>query len=379
MATKAKKGNIKTVDIESLATSFRETGCVPLDLALTNGRGIPEGGSVLFFANSGCGKTTIFADMCKNVLERALEKGEDYKIVYVDIEGSRDLLLSMGLGPYIVSGNLILKEGSVTFNQLEEVYEDVLAWSEDPTNSKNKEEYKNVKIIIVDSLNMVQSQALMNKAVDDGDYGSNAKERNRFYQKYFARCKGAGLTNMYITQIRQKMDAMAFGEKTKAAIAESDKFYFDIVMKGSKSEGAAKDMEKVTINTVFGKQEIQNRCKVTLKTDKGEWVKNRYGHYPNVDLLLEFSKRVISTYTVREMLVDLGLISAGTNGRYTYSKLLQETLAPDGIEVDVTKNFLKKDINIFVTQNYKTLLNMLKANDLFKLIDTSIDIYDDGL
>ena len=113
MATKAKKGNIKTVDIESLATSFRETGCVPLDLALTNGRGIPEGGSVLFFANSGCGKTTIFADMCKNVLERALEKGEDYKIVYVDIEGSRDLLLSMGLGPYIVSGNLILKDTGI--------------------------------------------------------------------------------------------------------------------------------------------------------------------------------------------------------------------------------------------------------------------------
>ena len=47
MATKEKKkGSIQTVSIDSLATSFRETGCVPLDLALTNGKGIPEGGSI---------------------------------------------------------------------------------------------------------------------------------------------------------------------------------------------------------------------------------------------------------------------------------------------------------------------------------------------
>ena len=378
MATKEKKkGSIQTVSIESLATSFRETGCVPLDLALTNGKGIPEGGSILFYATSGCGKTTIYADMCKNLIERALEKGENYRIVYVDVEGSKELLLSMGLGPYIASGNLIIKTGAITFNQLEDIYEKVLGWYEDPSNSKNDEEYKDVKIIIVDSLNMVQSQALMEKAVDDGDFGSNAKERMRFYPKYFTRCKGAGVTNMYITQIRQALNAAAFAEQTKAAISGSDKFYFDIVMKGAKSERAATDMEKVKVNTAFGVTEIQNRCAVTLKTDKGEWVKNRYGHLPEVTLLLEYGKRVVSSYTIREMLCGYGLVEKGSSG---YFKLTPELIEALGLtDYDPTKNYRKRDVNIVVTQNLQNILNFLKANNMYKLIDENIDIYDDGL
>ena len=378
MATKEKKkGSIQTVSIDSLATSFRETGCVPLDLALTNGKGIPEGGSILFYATSGCGKTTIYADMCKNLIERALEKGENYRIVYVDVEGSKELLLSMGLGPYIASGNLIIKTGAITFNQLEDIYEKVLGWYEDPSNSKNDEEYKDVKIIIVDSLNMVQSQALMEKAVDDGDFGSNAKERMRFYPKYFTRCKGAGVTNMYITQIRQALNAAAFAEQTKAAISSSDKFYFDIVMKGAKSERAATDMEKVKVNTAFGVAEIQNRCAVALKTDKGEWVKNRYGHLPEVTLLLEYGKRVVSSYTIREMLCGYGLVEKGSSG---YFKLTPELIEALGLtDYDPTKNYRKRDVNIVVTQNLQNILNFLKANNMYKLIDENIDIYDDGL
>ncbi len=378
MATKEKKkGSIQTVSIDSLATSFRETGCVPLDLALTNGKGIPEGGSILFYATSGCGKTTIYADMCKNLIERALEKGENYRIVYVDVEGSKELLLSMGLGPYIASGNLILKTGAITFSQLEEIYEKILGWYEDPSNPKNDEEYKDVKIIIVDSLNMVQSQALMEKAVDDGDFGSNAKERMRFYPKYFTRCKGAGVTNMYITQIRQAINAAAFAEQTKAAISGSDKFYFDIVMKGAKSERSTTDMEKVKVTTAFGVMEIQNRCAVTLKTDKGEWVKNRYGHLPEVTLLLEYGKRVISSYTVREMLCGLGLIEKGTSGYFRVTPEFIEALELKN--VDPGKNYRKRDINIIVTKNLQGILNFLKANNMYRLIDDTIDVYDDGL
>ena len=373
---KSKKGSIRTVDIDSLSTSFRETGCIPMDLALTNGRGLPEGSSILFYATSGCGKTTIYADMTKHLLERALEKGESYKVVYVDVEGSRELLLSMGLGPYIASGDLILKEGAITFAQLEELYTKILSWHEDPENPKNDEEYKDVKAVIVDSLTVVQSQALIEKAVDDGDFGSNAKERIRFYPKYFSRCKAAGVTNLYITQIRVAQGAVAFAEQTKAAISSSDMFYFDIVMKGTKSEKAQKDAEKVTVNTAFGKMEMQSRCVVTIKSDKGSWVKNRYGHFPEVSILLEFGKRVVTSYTVREMLINLGYVTDKGSGYYLIGQVINDIL---GGNYETTKNVRKKEVNIMVSQNLETIVQFLKSENRFRILDTQEDIYDDGL
>ena len=240
--TKEKLGNIKTVSLEDLAPTFRETGCVPMDLALTNGKGMPVGASILMYAPAGVGKTTIFADMCRNLIESSLAKGEEYKIVYVDVEGSRNLLLSMGLGKYMISGNLILKEGAITFAQLEDIYAKILAWheldSEDSKNSKKLDpEYKDVKLIIVDSLSQVQSQALMEKGVDDGDFGSNAKERSRFYPKYFARCKACGVTNMYIAQMRVNVNAVGmFDPKEKPAVSTSDLFNYDIIIKASKTD-----------------------------------------------------------------------------------------------------------------------------------------------
>ena len=375
MATKtAKQGSMRTVSIDDLPTSFRETGCIPMDLALTNGRGLPEGGSVLFYATSGCGKTTIYADMVKHLLEKAAIQGEDYKVVYVDVEGSRELLLSMGLGGYIASGDLILKEGAITFAQLEEIYKKVLAWYDDPDNSKNDEEYKNVKVIVVDSLNMVQSQALMEKAVDDGDFGSNAKERSRFYPKYFTKCKAHGITNLYITQVRVNVNGTAFSEATKAAISPSDKFFFDIVLKGSKSERAQKDAEKVTVNTAFGALEMQDRCTVTISTGKGEWVKNRYGHYPDITLLLQYGKRVISAYSLREMLINWGYIKEKA-GYFTVSAQLNDAM---GWEFDPEKSVRKKAINSAISGDVDKVVLFLKAENKFMIRDTSVDIYDDG-
>lgn len=374
MAVKTKKGSMRTVNQDDLPTTFRETGCIPMDLALTNGKGLPIGGSVLFYATSGCGKTTIYADMVKHLLERASSKGEDYKVIYVDVEGSRELLLSMGLGNYIISGDLILKEGAITFAQLEELYTKVLAWYEDPDNPKNDEEYKNVKCIVVDSLNMVQSQTLMDKAVDDGDFGSNAKERSRFYPKYFTKCKTYGVTNLYITQVRVNVNGTAFSEATKAAISPSDKFFFDIVIKGAKSERAQKDAEKVTVNTAFGALDMQDRCIVTISSGKGEWVKNRYGHFPEINLLLQYGKRVISAYTLREMLVNWGYIKEKT-GYYTVSAPLNEAM---GWDFDPEKSVRKKAINSAISADVDKVVLFLKAEDKFMIWDTSTDIYDDG-
>ena len=379
---KEKLGSAKTVDLESLYTPFRETGCIPMDLALTNGKGIPVGGSILMYAPAGCGKTTIFADMSRNLVEGALARGEDYKIVYVDVEGSRNLLLSMGLGPYIVSGNLILKEGAITFSQLEDIYQKALAWYElDPSDSKNSkyldEEYKGVRMIIVDSLTQVQSQALMEKDVDDGDFGSNAKERQRFYPKYFSRCKSAGITNLYIAQMRVNMNATGmFDPKEKPAVSTSDLFNFDIIIKASKSENASnKDIAKIQVKSAFGTVELQNRCIVTLKSSRGKDVKNRFCTLPEMPLLVEYGKRVVNSYTVREMLKNFNFVGEKGSGYYTITADLADGI---GLEMDISKSYRLRDINIMVSQNLDKIVQFLKARDLFKLLPIQPE-YDDGL
>ena len=380
--TKEKLGNIKTVSLEDLAPTFRETGCVPMDLALTNGKGMPVGASILMYAPAGVGKTTIFADMCRNLLESSLAKGEEYKIVYVDVEGSRNLLLSMGLGKYMISGNLILKEGAITFAQLEDIYAKILAWheldSEDSKNSKKLDpEYKDVKLIIVDSLSQVQSQALMEKGVDDGDFGSNAKERSRFYPKYFARCKACGVTNMYIAQMRVNVNAVGmFDPKEKPAVSTSDLFNYDIIIKASKSENNQnKDIAKISVQTAFGKTELQNRCIVTLKSSRGKDVKNRYCTLPDMPLMVEYGKRVVNSYTLREMLIGLGFVIDKGSGYYSITADLAEGL---GLDMDLDKSYRKKDINVMVSQNIDKILLYLKSKDKYKLLVEDAN-YDDGL
>ena len=221
---------------------------------------------------------------------------------------------------------------------------------------------------------MVQSQTLIDKAVDEGDFGSNAKERSRFYPKYFTRCKTYGITNLYITQVRVNVNGTAFSEATKAAISPSDKFFFDIVIKGSKSEKAQKDAEKVSVKTAFGDMEMQDRCIVTISSGKGEWVKNRYGHFPEISLLLQYGKRVISAYTLRDMLCNLGYIKE-KSGYYNVSQQLNDAM---GWDFEPDKSVRKKAINSAVSSSVDEVVKFLKAENKFMIRDVNEDIYDDG-
>ena len=136
-----------------------------------------------------------------------------------------------------------------------------------------------------------------------------------------------------------------------------------------------KDIAKIQVQSAFGTVELQNRCIVTLKSARGKDVKNRYCTLPDMPLLVEYGKRVVNSYTVREMLKNFKFIGEKGSGYYTISADLA-----DGIELDMNldKSYRLKDINVMVTQNLDKIILFLKSRDLFKLLPVEPE-YDDGL
>ena len=82
---------------------YIETGNVGLDLALTDGKGLPMGSSTLFWAKPGSGKTTIVADASKRLIQSARSRGEIFRVLYLGVEDSRELMSSLGMDEYIES------------------------------------------------------------------------------------------------------------------------------------------------------------------------------------------------------------------------------------------------------------------------------------
>ena len=76
---------------------YVETGNVGLDLALTDGRGLPMGSSTLFWAKPGSGKTTVVADASRRLIQAAKNRGEVFKVLYLAVEDSSALMTSLGM------------------------------------------------------------------------------------------------------------------------------------------------------------------------------------------------------------------------------------------------------------------------------------------
>lgn len=377
MATKTKSANsaTKTLDADNMKVPMVETGCLPFDLAMTNGKGLPLGSSILLYAMPGVGKTTLFADVTRNLLRKAKEKDIPFKVLFVDVEGSTELLVSMGLKPYIVSGDIIVKTGQITFGELSNMYEKVLAWHEGADSRKLDEEYKDVKLIIVDSLCQVQSQALLDKDVDDGDFGSNAKERARFYPKFLGRCKTAGVTSMFITQVRVKQGAQAFEDPKRPACTDTDIHNCEICCKLSKGANTTVAGKK-EVKTTFGVKQLSSRGIINIKTSGTGNVKNRFCTIPDIECLIEYGKGVINSYTVKEMLMNLGYIKL-SGSRYCFGDEIVAAMGWTDVEPNV--GIEKVPFNQRISANTSELVGFLKSKDSFLVLpENSVD-YGDGL
>lgn len=361
MATKAKTKTkiteesiemLENDDCEDLKTSYLETGDIGFDMVLSNGKGLPVGASVLLWAAYASGKTTLVGDMIKRLIKTHKAKGEVYKALYLDVEGSKDLLIAMGLGEYIKSHDLIYVGKGLRWRNIEPFMEAILA---------NKPPYDGVKLVVIDSVTNILSDSNENKSVADPEFGTKAKERGNFYNKYLPKLKEAGINSIFISQIRQNQDAtFAFAEKKRAAITDGDKHNVDIIIK-CKANLMHKDTEKIESKTAFGTDKTVSRYILELDPTHSS-CKNRYAKTHRCEVMIDKGVGVQNFYALRKLLTFHDFVTE-SGGWFGYSQAFCDFL---GIPVP-DKKLRKEEVNELIEQNMGKIVAFLKENGCYSV------------
>lgn len=352
---------------DDLVTEFEETGNIGLDMALTNGKGVPVGSYVILTAGNGAGKTTTCMDLVKRVLLRWDKNNiKDNKVIYIDMEGSKDLAYRLGFGEYIENGTLLYKPGPCLIGHLEAIAKGIL---------EGKKQVQGVKYIFIDSITNLLCDKEQNAEVEKGDFGNAVAARNKFYKKYLAALEELGITIFGISQQRKKQQVMnAYEDPNKSAVADGDLHYADVIIKVAKTSGGndAETKKKEVFNATTGKTDkISYQFKVTYST-YGD--KNRYGHFPPVTTLMTYGKGCNNWYILKTLLTSYKYLhNAGSASAPKYN------LAPDLVasvgeepEVDMSKKALRE----YLTRNVGAIKDFLRANDTYCITKDQGDVED---
>ena len=342
---------------------FVETGNVGLDLALTDGKGLPLGSSILLWAKPGCGKTTVVTDTCRRLIKKYKAKGEAFKCLYLAVESSRSLMSALGMDEYIASGDFLYIPRRLCWRQIETFYQGVL---------RGHDGYKDVKLIVIDSINNVLSDQNTKSSIADGDFGTRAKERYNFYSKYLPLCKEKGITSFFISQVRRKQNTLNQHEDpNKAAVSEGDMHNVDIIIKCSASNTDA-DASRIEEETVFGKDRVASKC-VFKMDSKATDCKNRYIKGNAVSLLFEKGKCVWNYYTVKKLLEGHKLIKG--SGWYSFDADLCKACGLPDVKLR------REDLNEVIQEHIGELVNFLKEIGKYKVSirETEVPVTDEDI
>ena len=343
-------------------TQFIETGDVGLDLALSDGKGLPMGSSTLFWAKPGCGKTTVVADACKRLIQSAKNRGEKFQVLYLAVEDSRSLMSALGMDEYIDSGDFIYYAQGFKWRHIEGFYQAVL---------NGHKGYENVKLIVIDSVNNVLSDQQSEKSIADGDFGTKARERYAFYQKFLPLCKEAKISSFFIAQVRHNQAAKTqYDPSDKAAVGDGDLHNVDIILKCTASSDK-KDASRIDEETIFGIDKVASKC-IFKMDSKATYCKNRYTRGNTVELLFEKGKCVWNYYTVKKLLLGHGIIK-DSGGWYTFDSEICSGL---GLPENKLRN---AEVNQIVQEHVGDFVDILKNMGKYKvgLRETEITIEDD--
>lgn len=279
---------------QDLVPEFIETGNIGLDMALSNGRGLPIGGCVIFYSAPGAGKSTLTADALRRILTKYEKEDLPYRALYIDIEGSNDLLYKTGLAKFIDEehGHRLLYQGGYTnFEDLEEMCKGII---------KGDKGYEDVKLVVIDSLTMLMSEQEENKDLNAGDFGTANRIRNTFYRKYVSVMKDLGISFIFISQQRANQNAGLFGDPKKSALADGDNHIADIILKLSKSEGGSRtEIKKQDTQVSTSEKAVKLSPNFITKISKS---KNRYVNMPEIEILCTYGRGVQNKFILNTML-----------------------------------------------------------------------------
>ena len=343
---------IKSTLGEEKETVYIPTGNIGFDFALSEGRGLPLGASILLWADPGCGKSTLLADISRRLLDIHKSQGKPFKVLYIAAEGSRELMVSMGLQEYMKSKDFIYVERCLSWRQIEMIYDTIL-------NGQHPV-YRDVKMIIIDSVNNILSDANLEKSAADGDFGTRAKERSTFYSKYFPLCKEHEINSFLISQVRhnQETAGMMYGDKRKAAVSYADKHNVDIILKCSKSLSDG-DIKETYTRTVFGKVRDKEEYIIKL-TSSATDCKNRYCPGLPSEIFMVQGKGADNAYVLRKLLEANELVKAG-GGWYSFAESICKKL-------DLPSTNMRKDVLMdLIRSNVGKVVEFLKEEGLYGL------------
>lgn len=212
-----KKMNRKE-DYEGKTEQMISTGSTLLDLAISGGRvyggGIPGGILVEVFGPAGCGKTVLLCEIAGSV------QRQGGQVMFRDPEArlNKEYAKLFGLKP-----DEILYDCPDTIS---EMFRPVRDWHPEPAGK--------VHGVFVDSLTALTTEMEME---DQDKYGMRrAKEFSEELRKVCRVLKNRNFLMVGSNQIRQNVDAVAWGEKYKSPGGEALGFYASLRLKCSKPE-----------------------------------------------------------------------------------------------------------------------------------------------
>lgn len=341
-------------DVSDLDTTYEESGNIGLDMALTNGKGIPIGSYIILAATKGAGKTTTCMDLARRILTRwKNNKITGNSVLYIDMEKSKELAKMIGLGEFIKDGSLLYKPGQCSITQLEQISENIIA---------GKKPYDTIKFMIIDSITNLICEKELNSEIEKGDFGNAVAARNKWYKKYLAPLEAMGVTIFGISQFRKKQQASMYEDPGKAAIADGDLHYADIILKLSKSTGGNDSETRKTdvFNATTGKTEkMSKQFKVTYALYED---KNRYGKFPSVSSLMTYGKGCNNWYLMKQLLTSFGFMEnkgSASAPKWNFSPELVEFVGSG--EPDMSK----VEMQTYIKTNIPALKDFLRSKNCY--------------
>lgn len=343
---------------ESLKTVYMDSGNIALDMAISNGKGLPVGGYIILTAKQGAGKTTTFMDVARRKLRAWEEAGLDYKLIYLDLEGSNDLAVNSGFEYYrdTVGSVLYMKRDRMTFKTLETISRKILDGS-----------YGDVKLLMIDSISLIMSDREVEREADGGNFGDAARGRSEWYRKWLAPLLKKGVTVLTVAQNRTKQNTTGYENPNKPAITNADLHHADAIISLSKSiDGKDTECKKREIKiTTSGKTEkINDVFKVTYTAYSD---KNRYGHYPAVTTLMKYGKGCANWYIMHEILKTYKHLK--NTGSATYPKWNFDADIQTYVGTPAGEDLDKRAMQDYINQNMESIKDFLRERDQYRLVD----------
>lgn len=335
------------------------TGDIGFDMVLSNGRGLPMGSSILLWAEPGVGKSTLFTDAAKRLIQSHKAMNKPFKVLYVDIEGgAKNLIRDMDMNKYIESQDLLYYGKVITWRNMGKICDTILS---------GDKVFGDVKLIVIDSVGQIQSDQNMKNSIADGDFGTKSKERGNFYSKYLPMLQAKGISTFLVAQARQNQEAAGmYDPKTKAAASWSDRHNVDIIIKCSAKQDST-FAAKVEVDSCFDTTVKEANSYIMVMDPTAAGCKSREGGTHKTEVLIEKGKGVNNFYILFKMLKFHGYISIA-GAWYSFDKALLELL---GLK---DKKYKKQELIdiLSASENVGKLVGFMKEMNCFSTVKTTV-------